>query len=203
MNFLELRDMAVMQVELNRLLAGEDWRDKDWQMAILAEAAELADWTKWKWWANQEKNEDQIRIELADIWFFALSIIAKNGVKEYKDPFEDDETAVTNPIEAIKDIVYFTLYDVEDNNNIIACFLTLCETLGVPFSEVKTYYYGKYALNKLRYDKGYKKGEYEKYWNGKEDNLVMVESIKNGMTYDQIGIFLRETYENTVENTNG
>jgi hypothetical protein len=39
----------------------------------------------------------------------------------------------------------------------------------------------KNVLNRFRQDNGYKEGSYQKTWNGKEDNVVMLELLDEKM----------------------
>ncbi|RKG72059.1 dUTP diphosphatase, partial [Corallococcus sp. CA049B] len=41
--------------------------------AVLVETTEAMDHHGWKWWSKQTMNLEQLRIELIDIWHFALS----------------------------------------------------------------------------------------------------------------------------------
>ena len=47
------------------------------------------------------------------------------------------------------------------------------------FDELFRHYVGKNVLNFFRQDHGYKTGEYIKVWNGKEDNEVLMDVLRN------------------------
>ena len=66
--------------------------------------------------------------------------------------------------------------------------MAICSTNGIIINwlsellEVDLYnlYSGKNILNQFRQDNGYKEGTYTKIWDGVEDNVVMMDSIRNG-----------------------
>ena len=55
----------------------------------------------------------------------------------------------------------------------------LLMAIGRDFDDLYRAYVGKNVLNVFRQDHGYKTGEYVKDWNGREDNLVLVELVAN------------------------
>ena len=57
-------------------------------------------------------------------------------------------------------------------------FFRCCKISGLSFTWLQKLYIGKNCLNKFRQDNGYKEGSYIKEWNGREDNVVMVEVIE-------------------------
>ena len=56
-------------------------------------------------------------------------------------------------------------------------FFRTCKISGLSFTWLQKLYIGKNCLNKFRQDNGYKEGTYIKEWNGREDNVVMIEII--------------------------
>ena len=69
-----LQTMARMQDEHNTLVHAQ-WRTQcyDYYRAIWVECAEMLDHFGWKWWKKQDGDLDQVKLELVDIWHFALS----------------------------------------------------------------------------------------------------------------------------------
>ena len=69
-----LQTMAQMQDEHNTLVHAQ-WRTQDYAYyrAIWVECAEMLDHFGWKWWKKQDGDLDQVKLELVDIWHFALS----------------------------------------------------------------------------------------------------------------------------------
>ena len=55
---------------------------------------------------------------------------------------------------------------------------------------------GKNCLNKFRQDNGYKEGTYIKEWNGREDNVVMIEIIETmeNVSFDILDAELTKAY---------
>jgi hypothetical protein len=85
--------------------------------------------------------------------------------------------------EFVKALSIFTKYDFE------TLFKHLCNV-----------YNGKHALNMLRLDNGYKKGEYKKVWkDGREDNYHLMEFLKQNknavLDYETIYNYLKSEYE--------
>jgi len=54
----------------------------------------------------------------------------------------------------------------------------------------------KVLLNKFRQDNGYKEGTYIKIWDGKEDNVVMMETIEkmDNVSFDELYTALDKDY---------
>ena len=54
-----------------------DWRNagSEWYRAIWTECAEMLDHYGWKWWKHHEPEMDQVKLEIVDIWHFAMSAI--------------------------------------------------------------------------------------------------------------------------------
>ena len=70
----ELLEMLRLQADVNSKI------DPAWLQArypylraVLVETTEAMDHHGWKWWSKQVMNIEQLRIELIDIWHFALS----------------------------------------------------------------------------------------------------------------------------------
>lgn len=66
---------------------------------------------------------------------------------------------------------------------------------SLSFNTVR-YYFGKNVLNKFRQDNGYKEGTYNKIWNGKEDNVAMLEIVHqlDVINFDTVYNALKESY---------
>ena len=74
-----LMTMASMQEEHNAQVHPQ-WKDQGYEYyrAIWVECAEMLDHFGWKWWKNQEPDIDQVKLELVDIWHFALSELIRS-----------------------------------------------------------------------------------------------------------------------------
>ncbi|HBK12086.1 MAG TPA: dUTP diphosphatase, partial [Gammaproteobacteria bacterium] len=75
-----LNTMAAMQEEHN-LLVHAQWREQGFEFyrAMWVECAEMLDHFGWKWWKQQSPDIDQVKLELVDIWHFALSELMRDG----------------------------------------------------------------------------------------------------------------------------
>ena len=156
--------------------------------AAVVEGAEAMEHHGWKWWKKQECDLDQLRMELVDIWHFALShlLLEKQG----------NEAAAVETLMILNtgdNIVSFDgqIYDINtldlvaklELNTGLACsrrlsvplFEALLHDCDMEWSELFCQYVGKNVLNFFRQDNGYKEGTYRKEWAGREDNEHLVE----------------------------
>ena len=167
-----------MQNEMNSRV-NPDWRNQgfEWYRAIWIECAELMDHFGWKWWKHQAPDDDQIRLELVDIWHFGLSIqiveadideeMTSRIVEELGSPVATDD--FKEGVERLAEGVLSTKsFDVRS-------FAGLIECAGMPVEELYLRYVGKNVLNFCRQDHGYQDGSYQKMWSGREDNEYLVE----------------------------
>ena len=74
LTMLELQDGMNSKVNPN-------WVEQnyEWYRAIWIECAELLDHYGWKWWKKQTPDQEQVVLELVDIWHFGLSILLLTG----------------------------------------------------------------------------------------------------------------------------
>ena len=70
------------QIELNDSIMS-NWRDQDWELAILVEAAEAIDSTAWKWWKAGTDDIDNLKIEAIDLLHFMISNMLSSN--DYSD----------------------------------------------------------------------------------------------------------------------
>ena len=89
-----LRTMAEMQDSHNTLVHPQ-WRSQGYEYyrAMWVECAEMLDHFGWKWWKKQDADLDQVRLELVDIWHFALSELLRQG--DVSDDVADALASVT------------------------------------------------------------------------------------------------------------
>ncbi len=178
-----------------------------WKRAMWIEAAELADHLGYKWWKNVDGKQDreQILLELVDIFHFLLSdiIIAKPENTDYQISdslismyrYATKHTAKdANKEESLRTIEDF-VFDCVENRSADKTYFAMVVSLGFAFDDIIDYYLGKNALNLYRLDHGYKTGDYQKLWQGKEDNVVLDEILKTGeRDFDKIYFLLNERY---------
>ncbi len=176
-----LDTMAAMQ-EAHNAQVHPDWRVNGYEYyrAIWVECAEMLDHFGWKWWKQQSPDLAQVKLELVDIWHFALSDMLRAdtldaGVAEalagLSGPEAGDADAFRLAIEAMAGDALAT------RSFTLAPFLAAMETLPMGYDELFELYIGKNVLNGFRQDHGYKDGSYRKLWQGREDNEHLVEAL--------------------------
>ena len=172
--------MLQLQREQNVKVHPEwDKQGFEFYRAIWVECAELLDHYGWKWWKKQEPDLPQVRLEIVDIWHFALSHLMTRGVTtdEMAHAFSinhDRPKPKSFPV-AVEVLARATL----DGGFDIVAFIDTLNALPMSFDELYAIYKGKNVLNHFRQDHGYKSGEYVKNWNGSEDNVHLVEVLRD------------------------
>jgi len=203
-----LISMLKLQQELNDDTNGKGWEsgktknDKtiDWRRCIYLETAELIESYPWKHWKNIDTKPDysNIEIETVDIWHFVMSEALRIYKIEDKGDIESlamqistqenyDKFTHTNSslhknyyeeITLVEDFIK-TLFCNNDIEVLTDKFFAVAMQSGMNLDSLYNLYVGKNILNKFRQDHGYKNGSYIKIWDGKEDNVVMQEILKN------------------------
>ena len=185
-----LQTMARMQDEHNTLVHAQ-WRTQGYAYyrAIWVECAEMLDHFGWKWWKKQDGDLDQVKLELVDIWHFALSELLRQDrledsvadalfavdtarASENKD---EQEERFRLAIEALAQACLRT------RSLELQPFVDAMAALPMTLDELFSLYIGKNVLNGFRQNNGYKSGEYRKLWQGREDNEHLIE-VLNALT---------------------
>ena len=176
--------MLELQDEMNTIV-NPDWRNQDyeWYRAIWTECAEMLDHYGWKWWKKQHCDQNQVELELVDIWHFGMSDMLVRF-----DTYE----AICGEIEsgfkfgAIDSDLDFRMLIEQFACDVLlhqqfnpASFAQLMHSLGMDMSSLFKSYIGKNILNRFRQENGYQDGSYRKQWHGKEDNEHLVEILHN------------------------
>jgi len=219
----KLEEMFVLQKKLNDETNGLNWElginkfDKEinWLRCIHMEASELIDSTPWKHWKNISSKPDfnNIHVELVDIWHFlmsyilqetnipkAVSLVNTHCIYEAVSMDNTDVKLIVNEIEKLSYIAFAiqtgNMPPFSGVERFIDQFFKCCKISGLSFSWLQKLYLGKNSLNKFRQDNGYKEGTYTKIWDGKEDNVVMVEILESleNSTFEIIYAKLQERY---------
>jgi dimeric dUTPase (all-alpha-NTP-PPase superfamily) len=143
----------------------------------------------WKWWKKQDGDLDQVKLELVDIWHFALSELLRQDrledsvadalfavdtarASENKD---EQEERFRLAIEALAQACLRTRsFELQP-------FVDAMAALPMTLDELFSLYIGKNVLNGFRQNNGYKSGEYRKLWQGREDNEHLIE-VLNALT---------------------
>lgn len=187
-----LRSMLELQNTLNSVI-NANWINQNYPFlrAAFVEAAEALEHHGWKWWKSQTPDYYQLQIELIDILHFYLSdvLIQSKGNLDQAIAIIDDEIKETTVSFDSKD---YTLDNIEilDLLELIGSlsavrrrsFAVLDELMkkcALTWEEAYSQYTSKNILNLFRQDNGYRSGEYEKIWDGEEDNVWLEKISKN------------------------
>jgi hypothetical protein len=183
-----LRKMVELQSALNDLTNGEKvWRSPatkpDYTLAMAQECAELIDHWGWKWWAKQEQNLPDAKMEIVDIFHFLLSeVIAQYGNDSAPHFLAADyiERTANNlnfghrswHLAGMEPVTVFRLLGAIAYTGHIEArlFWVAMEKTGMEFEEFSKLYMTKVVLNRFRQERGYKQGTYIKQWQDHEDN---------------------------------
>ena len=176
-----LDTMAQMQDEHN-VLVHSQWREQGFQFyrAMWVECAEMLDHFGWKWWKQQSPDMDQVKLELVDIWHFALSELMREGdidssVAQQLGQINASQNADPEGFRlAIEALAAACLNTRSIDLN---AFSAAMAALPMDYSELYALYIGKNMLNRFRQNNGYKSGEYRKLWQGREDNEHLIELL--------------------------
>ena len=177
-----LMTMASMQEEHN-LQVHPKWKEQGYEYyrAIWVECAEMLDHFGWKWWKKQEPDIDQVKLELVDIWHFALSELIKSGQLDESLGAElaNVESIDSEPEIFRKAIESLAISSLQSRSFKMSDFTYAMQTLPMDLKELFALYVGKNVLNRFRQDHGYKEGSYRKLWAGREDNEHLIEILES------------------------
>ncbi len=176
-----LRVMADMQAAHNAQVHPE-WRTNGYAYyrAIWVECAEMLDHYGWKWWKKQAADINQVKLELVDIWHFALSELLR------ADKLHDDVALTLADIQLAQQpqaeefrlaIEALAVSSLQTRSFELAPFARAMAALPMSYAELHAMYIGKNILNRFRQDHGYQAGTYRKTWQGREDNEHLVELL--------------------------
>ncbi len=173
----KIEQMLKLQEKLNERTK-ENWRDSnfEWYRAIWVECAELLDHYGWKWWKKQSPDTEQVKLEIIDIWHFVMS--------EYLQR-QTDESIINSAClayhhskkqgffrKSVENLAYESLAFKKAD---LQHFFDMLYEADMDLDDLYKGYIGKNVLNFFRQDHGYNEGNYIKTWNGKEDNVHLVE----------------------------
>ncbi len=187
-----LLTMLELQDGMNKKI-DPDWIGKRhaYLRAVLVEATEALEHYGWKWWKQQSPDMPQLRIEMIDIWHFVLSeyLLRADGEKpaaaksmiadwmanaalEFDGARYDPRTLdIRQQLELLAALAAVRRMHLP----LLALLFAACEL--TPASLFRDYV-SKNVLNHFRQDRGYKSGEYKKFWDGAEDNVHMAEILQ-------------------------
>ena len=173
-----LHTMADMQ-EQHNVLVHPQWREQGFEFyrAMWVECAEMLDHFGWK---QQTPDIDQVKLELVDIWHFALSELMRKGAI---DPAVAEQLAAvsvdkaTDPEGFRLAIETLAAACLSTRSIDLSAFCAAMAALPMDYAELYALYIGKNMLNRFRQNNGYKSGEYRKLWQGREDNEHLIELL--------------------------
>ncbi len=176
-----LHTMADLQ-EQHNVLVHPQWREQGFEFyrAMWVECAEMLDHFGWKWWKQQTPDIDQVKLELVDIWHFALSELMRERAI---DPAVAEQLATvsvdkaTDPEGFRLAIETLAAACLSTRSIDLSAFCAAMAALPMDYAELYALYIGKNMLNRFRQNNGYKSGEYRKLWQGREDNEHLIELL--------------------------
>lgn len=188
----QLQTMFQLQAAMNYRV-DPNWTDARYPYlrAVVVEAAEAIEHHGWKWWKQQHRDLGQLQMELVDIWHFLLSeILLRNGGDEDKArlyleaayerqsptrrlQFDGQEYSLEE-LELL-DLLQALIGTAAAGRVELGLFAEIMSGCELDWPELYRQYVSKNVLNFFRQDHGYQEGTYNKMWNGREDNEVLVE----------------------------
>lgn len=183
-----LQSMLELQDGINSKIR-PDWRNANnaWFRAIWTECAELVDHIGWKWWKHQSPDIPQVHLELVDIFHFGLSELlqqhrtAQSAAKQLLEPYvaygRRGTAGIEDSAERIALVEAFATSVLTARRFDLTAFCELATAVHLEEEMLYEMYVGKNVLNGFRQDHGYKSGSYVKTWDGREDNVWLVEFV--------------------------
>lgn len=187
----QIAAMLALQDRMNAKV-NPQWRSAGyaWLRAVLIEGGESMEHYGWKWWKKQTPDLEQFKIELVDIWHFALSHTlcttpdaAGAILAEINSPqrhvtldnkiwdLDDADLPMLNKLDLLIGLAAVGRFSV-------SVFQSIMDECGMTWDDLYTGYVAKNVLNFFRQDHGYKAGTYIKTWHGEEDNVRLAALVK-------------------------
>ena len=122
---------------------------------------------------------DQVKLELVDIWHFALSeLIRSKSLEEgLAVRLANIQAAESDPELFRRAIESLAASSLNSRSFEMDCFVDAMRSLPMELDELFELYIGKNILNRFRQNHGYKEGTYRKEWSGREDNEHLIEAL--------------------------
>ena len=174
--------MLDMQDAMNSRV-NADWRQANnaWYRAIWTECAEMLDHYGWKWWKHQAPELDQVRLELVDIFHFAMSdyLLGQSDNDAVADRILSELTDARSETDIRVAIETMAKTTIANHSMHFSDFANIMNLIDMDFDHLYRMYVGKNVLNFFRQDHGYKDGSYIKVWQGREDNEHLAELLES------------------------
>lgn len=158
-------------------------------LAVVIEGAEAIEHHGWKWWKKQDRDLQQLQMELVDIWHFLLSELLLRNDGDHE--LSADILLKANSTAECSILFDGRTYQLEQLGLVgklelliglaaagrieLVLFKSIMRDCEMDWQMLFRQYVSKNVLNFFRQDHGYKDGSYLKLWNGKEDNEHLVE----------------------------
>lgn len=159
--------------------------------AVVIEGAEAIEHHGWKWWKHQDKDLAQLQMELVDIWHFVLSEILLERAGDEPESLSHllqmlDQAEQQSQVSFDSQDYELEKLDLISKLELLiglsaarrielAVFASIMKDCEMDWTKLYCQYVGKNVLNFFRQDKGYKQGNYQKMWQGREDNEYLVD----------------------------
>ncbi len=190
----------------------------NWKRCIYMECAEIIDSFAWKHWKSIDAKVDwdNVQIEIVDIMHFVLSLAIEQYAQKGENSLEQiakdmaqnklfaqvqkNELSFAPSQEVMQQVEYVMFLVLQRDNfdltQLFEQFYKLIVMGALDLDSLYKLYVGKNILNQFRQDNGYKAGTYIKVWNGKEDNVVMMQLWQNNPNYtpDELYADLEKEY---------
>ena len=180
---LELQDRMNSKVQDNWIAARFPYL-----RAVVIEGAEAIEHHGWKWWKKQDKELQQLQMEVVDIWHFLLSELLLRNDRNHDLAADivlqaDTESSNIQFDGRSCDLSQMELIDKLElliglaaaRRVELTLFKSIMLDCQMDWDALFRQYVSKNVLNFFRQDHGYKEGRYLKLWNGREDNEYLVE----------------------------
>jgi len=187
------KEVVDLQDKFNKKVHHE-WQKQNynWDRAVWVECAELMDSMSYKWWKKQEVDYENIKMELVDILHFLLSegieVFGKDRLAEHLRDVYGWLSPKLEGIESyrgqVEKIVYWSVERRQNREYRLLFRLELLFQLWNSVTDnedIFKYYIAKNVLNTFRNKNSYKNGSYIKIWDGKEDNVYVMEELEKLM----------------------
>jgi dimeric dUTPase (all-alpha-NTP-PPase superfamily) len=190
----QAKQLLALQARMNATV-NPDWLTAGYPFlrAVVVEVGEALDHFGWKWWKKELPNIEQVGVELIDILHFMLShelIQARGNVELAAARITSSSDLSVNAIMFDGSLHQLDRSDPRELFELLAG-LAVCrrnefpvleacfEALNLSWDVVLVQYISKNVLNIFRQDNGYKSGIYVKQWDGREDNVHLIEIVSS------------------------
>jgi dimeric dUTPase (all-alpha-NTP-PPase superfamily) len=196
----KLITMLQLQGEMNSRVH-EDWANQgfDWYRAIWIEAGEMLEHYGWKWWKHQRPDLPQVKLEVIDIVHFMLSQELSSGdsLDTIAERIASDLACPRATGDLKTSIELLAMETLQQPKNAHFDIIAgLMQILDMKLDELYERYVGKNVLNIFRQNNGYNTGEYQKLWQGREDNEYLEDILQ---TLDVNSASYREDVYNSLQ----